>query len=71
MVTLTENCLSNFVLGLTEYVGNEEMVNSRAIPEGVSDSKPERVTNKNEFLHAELYDLRNLTPLTPSFQFSE
>ncbi|KAH9799191.1 hypothetical protein WN943_000340 [Citrus x changshan-huyou] len=65
-----ENC-KNVYGRKEEYVGNEEMVNSRAIPEGVSDSKPERVTNKNEFLHAELYDLRNLTPLTPSFQFSD
>lgn len=39
--------------------------------EGTFDDKLETITNKNDVLNSELYDPRNLTPLTPPFNCSE
>lgn len=53
---------------------NKEMVSDRAGEkrfEGTFDEKLEMVATKKDFLHPELYDLHNLTPLTPSFDCSE
>jgi hypothetical protein len=49
----------------------QEIVSNRANEEsleGMADEKLEMVAN-NKFLHAELYDLRSLTPPTPSFEY--
>ncbi|KAJ0031258.1 hypothetical protein Pint_12685 [Pistacia integerrima] len=57
-----------------DYVENEEMVSNRLSKdrsEGTFEDRLETITNKNDFLHSELYDSRNLTPLTPSFDCSD
>ncbi|KAF9681212.1 hypothetical protein SADUNF_Sadunf06G0201900 [Salix dunnii] len=54
-----------------EYAMTQEIVSKRANEEnleGMAGEKLKMVAN-NKFLHAELYDLRSLTPPTPSFEY--
>ncbi|KAG6772777.1 hypothetical protein POTOM_024197 [Populus tomentosa] len=54
-----------------EYAMTQEIVSNRTNEEsleGMADEKLKMVSN-NKFLHAELYDLRSLTPPTPSFEY--
>ncbi|CAK7353606.1 unnamed protein product [Dovyalis caffra] len=66
--------VGNKVRNYTEikYSMTEEMVSNRTNEErleSTADDKLEMVAN-NKFLHAELYDLRSLTPPTTSFEYS-
>lgn len=60
-----------FLYVYTEYAMTQEIVSKRANEEnleGMAGEKLKMVAN-NKFLHAELYDLRSLTPPTPSFEY--
>ncbi|KDP33626.1 hypothetical protein JCGZ_07197 [Jatropha curcas] len=57
-----------------EYGMTEEMVSNRVSEErleGRVDDKLGMVATNKDLLHAESYDLHNLTPSTPSFQHSD
>lgn len=71
--------LIHFVAGFSEYAATELGMNKEQVSdktgkerfEGALDEKQEGMATKADFLHAELYDPHNTTPLTPAFQYSE
>ncbi|KAJ6915113.1 hypothetical protein NC651_017176 [Populus alba x Populus x berolinensis] len=67
-----EGCRNFYPRGRKEeYAMTQEIVSNRTNEEsleGMADEKLKMVSN-NKFLHAELYDLRSLTPPTPSFEY--
>lgn len=59
---------------LLEYGSTGEIASNivrKQILDGRIDDKLEMAATNSDFLHAELYDLRHLTPSTPSIQHSE
>ncbi|KAJ4826586.1 hypothetical protein Tsubulata_008535 [Turnera subulata] len=53
-----------------EYGMIEETQSYVEWSEQTSDNKLEMVPTNKDYMHAELYDLHNLTPVTPSLQYS-
>lgn len=57
-----------------EHAASKEMVSNRADDKRLEiavDRRLETVPIKRNVIHAELHDPHNLSPLTPSFQYSE
>lgn len=69
----------NFLVASIEYIAVEhglakEMVSNAASKKNLEDAfdgKLEMVPIKRNPIHAELHDVHDLTPLTPTFQYSE